>query len=124
MKLFKFLLTIIVILIVTSCTRQVRNGMRVVKVQDSGNIETPYMVFLDSDTEDGIVYYTKYKYEVGDTLASINEFKIINKERVDKYQKIIDSLAIENNKLKYNIDELKMFNSLLIRQIKDSIINK
>ncbi len=112
MKQFSFL--ILTILVLASCGRTVREKMYVEKVEDSEDSDYLYRVTIDSDVADGIAYYTNYKYEVGDTLASIGEFKSI-------HSYMIDSLRVQNENLKKENNDLRMFNGLLMKVVKDSI---
>lgn len=114
MKQFSFL--ILTILVLASCGRTVHDKMYVEKVEDSGNSDYLYRVIIDSDVADGISYYTNHKYEVGDTLASIGEFNSI-------HSYMIDSLRVQNDNLKKENDDLRLFNGLLMKIVKDSIKN-
>lgn len=110
----QFSILILTILVLASCGRVVRDKMYVEKVQDSEDSDYLYRVTIDSDMEDGIAYYTNHKYEVGDTLASLGEFKSI-------HSYMIDSLRAQNDNLKKENDDLRLFNGLLMKVLKDSI---
>jgi len=119
MKKFSFLM--LTLLVLASCGRTVRDKMYVEKVEDSNDSEYLYKVTIDSDVNDGISYYTNYKYEVGDTLASIGEFDFEAKNKFSNQSALVDSLIIENKRLEKDVEDLRMFNGLLLKVIKDSI---
>ena len=95
-----------------------RDKMYVEKVENSDDSDYLYRVTIDSDMESGVTYYTNYKYEVGDSLLSPGEF---NGELFDNQSAKVDSLTLENKRLKKDVEDLRMFNGLLIKVIKDSI---
>ena len=98
-----------------------RDKMYVEKVEDSDDSDYLYKVTIDSDLSDGIAYYTNYKYEVGDTLASIGEFNFEAKEKFVNQSTLVDSLRFQNKNLKKENDDLRMFNGLLMKVVRDSI---
>jgi hypothetical protein len=108
-------------LVIASCGRTVRDKMYVEKVENSDDSDYLYRVTIDSDMNDGVTYYTNYKYEVGDSLASIGEFNFEAKEKFVNQSMLVDSLRAQNDNLKKENQELKLFNGLLINVIKDSI---
>lgn len=114
----KFSILILTVLVLASCGRTVRDKMYVEKVENSEDSDYLYRVTIDSDMEDGVSYYTNYKYEVGDSLLSPGEF---NGELFNNQSVKIDSLILENKRLKKDVEDLRMFNGLLIQVIKDSI---
>ncbi len=112
----KFSILVLTLLVLVSCVATVHDKMYVEKVEDSDDSNYLYKVTIDSDMDDGVSYYTNHKYEVGDTLASIGEFKSI-------HSYMIDSLRVQNENLKKENDDLRFVNGLLMRVVKDSIKN-
>lgn len=120
----RLLILPIMFLMLASCNNSFTNSIAVEQVQTSDDPDYDYMVTLNGNGPGQIVYYTDYKYQVGDSLMGVDEF--IQKE-------VDDRLAIkaENELLKHKLDSvkselnsMKFEHNLMVKYYQENILKR
>jgi hypothetical protein len=124
MKKINFMLIALVSILITSCESSKIDGNVIVEQINDNNQQNcsdcyQYQVKLKSRGSDSY-YYTNYRYEVGDTLFSKSELRDGRLKVIEKRDRALDSLRQLNLKLSSKIEELEMYNKLLVGIIKES----
>lgn len=132
MKQFKLALVLLASVVLTSCgpegEAEIENNLvvqQVEKTKSNSGCESclensyAYKVRLKSYSGD-VYYYTDYKHEVGDTLLSIFEFTDSRDGIIKSTEATLDSVIVENGKMRKKNDELELYNSLLMGIIQEN----
>lgn len=109
------------LILLASCTSNITDRVYVENVSESDNSDYLYKVCLSSDN--GVFYYTNYKFQIGDSLVSVGEVSIQSKKAFEDAITLNDSLIKENQILKKKIEEIEMYNQILIGITRDVKVN-
>lgn len=125
MRKINFIFIALVAILITSCEASEMSDAVVVEQVNNNDVpedcEDCYKYEVKLQTYKGESYYlTNYKHSVGDTLFSKSEFRDLRLKAIESRDKKIDSLSQANAKLSKKVEELEMYNQLLIGIIKNN----
>lgn len=125
MRKINFIFIALIAILITSCEASEMSDAVVVEQVNNNNVpedcDDCYKYEVKLQTYKGESYYlTNYKHSVGDTLFSKSEFRDLRLNAIESRDKRIDSLSQANAKLSKKVEELDMYNQLLIGIIKNN----